>query len=195
MKIFGQKIRLRTSAILLIILCWSCAVSGVVAHFSVASTATANARIAVYAMTVQENTGNVSQSVPNAYSQYKEILGHGQTYKTSTGQTYTITNKDASNQISEIAMSYKVIVTLSKKLPTGTTISLQDNKTKNNVPYSLSEDSLTYTFSHVDWQFPANQEDSRTITLNFTTDNTNNTAAGTGKDITVTVSVVSEQIS
>ncbi len=191
MKQFAKKHLRFCAVVLYIALICTCAFSGVLSYYSVIRSADASARVSLYAMTMAENTTNVTHNVPNAYSEYIAQLGKGQVYQAASTQNYTVSNTDSSGNISEVAMTCYVKVELSSSLPKGTTLTLTDKTT--NATYTISGDGTSTSCQSASWTFPADTLTTRAFTVTLTTDNTYDTATGTGNAITVNVSAVSVQ--
>ena len=179
MKHSRARLKQTLSAVLLAGLASACLLSNTLAHYLVTDSAEAHARLALYAVTV---TGSDVDDID------VEVL------ETATAsQIYMITNKDSSDNVSEVAMTYKFVVELSAALPAGTTMSLTD--ASGEITPTVTQEGKVYTFTHDDWRFAADVEDSNTVTLTFDFDNRDGTAKDSDGAINVTVSVVSEQIS
>ena len=112
---------------------------------------------------------------------------------------------------SEVAVSYKVVVTLSKSLPTGTTIDLADDVKQNitlaesvtdeNAPIKVEKtvrtdsEEISFTCSSAAWTLAPGAGDGglHTIALTFTTQNSTD-AVSDINGIGVTVEVIATQI-
>lgn len=183
MKIFGQKIKLSASAILIIILCWTCALSSVLANYMVADSADAYARIAVFEMVSQKTSGDA----------YMELTLNSKT-SASKSQVYVVQNYNGT-QTSEVAMNYKVIVQVGSQLPRGATLTLNDeNQTINFADRTPSVSNGIYTYTFEGYSFEANKQTARKFTLTLTVNNNDGTAVSTYKDpVNITVHVIANQ--
>lgn len=114
---------------------------------------------------------------------------------------------------SEVAVSYKVVVTLNKALPTGTSVSLADkngksvnlasNVTGENDPIKVEmaqktengETNISFICSSAAWTLaPGASDEPHTVALSFITDNKISGATSDLTGIGVTVKVVATQI-
>ena len=169
------------AVVLYIALACTCVFSSVLSYYSVTRSAAADAKIAIYAMGVS------SADSGNGFNHTLSNLG-----TINSSRVYTIKNSENS-EVSQVAMSYKLVVTLGASLPSGTTMSLRDDTANSTITPAISGNTYTYTSDN--WKFSANTAESRQITLTVTTDNSSNAAVSSGSGISITVSVISEQIS
>ena len=107
--------------------------------------------------------------------------------RASVTKAYKIVNK------SETAVSYNIVVELTKELPTGTTMILKDN-TGSTIEPQKEGNVFTFTSSSFAFAPNANESGAHTIQLTFTTDNTNASAVTDLSGIGVTVTVNAVQI-
>ena len=118
----------------------------------------------------------------------------------SVTQCYKVINK------SEVAVSYQVVVTLDKALPTGTSICLADNYEQSiilaeSVDTSIKVDKdekngkISFTCSSTAWTLaPGASDEPHSVALTFITNNTGNSAVSDIDGIGVTVEVIATQI-
>lgn len=168
-----------------------------------------SARVAVYEVNVKADSqnnkmGNINNSGLNnddvnldAADDTNISGGTITDGKAVATKVYTVVNN------SEVAVSYELVVELSKKLPTGTSLSIKWNSespvqiidsayaecTCNNMTGS----HFRYTFTNGKCNFAPNADESgaHTITLTFTTENTGDaTSELEGIHVTVTVNAV-----
>ncbi len=167
------------AVVLYIALACTCVFSSVLSYYSVTRSAAADAKIAIYAMDVSHASSG------DGFSHTLSNLG-----TKNSSRVYTIKNSDNSG-VSQVAMRCYVKVELGAVLPSGTTINLTDVNSN-----SATISGTTKSWTGTTWDFPAGTLDTRTFTLTVTTNNSSNTAVSSGSSgISITVSVISEQIS
>lgn len=110
----------------------------------------------------------------------------------STTASYSFSVSNAKNgTVSEVSLSYKIIVNLPDALPTGVTVNLVKSGSTAEHTATISNSNKTYTFSNSSFTFPAGSAATHSYTLNF---------VGGGSLVEskilngITVSVTAEQI-
>jgi uncharacterized protein YpmB len=106
----------------------------------------------------------------------------------TTTYTLKVTNKDKDGNISEVATSYKIIVTFEEKLPEGATMKLYNDD--KEIEQTVSSDQLTYTFNDAG-KLSAGIEDEQELKLKFSVDADNTEDF---KNKKVSINIYSEQI-
>lgn len=108
---------------------------------------------------------------------------------------FTVSNsKDG--KTAEVAIKYKLVVTLPQALPDGLTMKMSTGGTEG-ITGTASADGKVYTFSDAGWTFSAGTGQTRSHTLRFIGNRSTLLGATTETEITLTnvsVSVLAEQI-
>ncbi len=152
-------------------------VCSVYANFYVTDEAEATAKIAIFAVNVTGDSGNIDLNAD----------GEPGNRTATASQSYVIVNKE-DDQLTEVPMTYAVVVTLDKALPTGTTMTLTDGAQGNaTVTPTVTNEGKTYTYTHSSWEFGATAEQTNTVTLTFDTDNNNGDAVSDTVSVQVDV--------
>ncbi len=176
MKSINKKLITAFLSLLLITVASTGILSGVYAGYYTSDSASVSALVAVFAVDISGEGSDL-------------VLDASGNSNTSANNAYIVTNKTG-EKVTEVGVSYQVVVTLSKALPTGTSISIRDS-IQNNViatPTPVENNgSYVYTFTDAEWTFAAGVEGSNTIQVVFTTDNSDGNAVADDIDVTVTI--------
>ena len=105
---------------------------------------------------------------------------------------YTVTNTDASGNVSDMDITFRVEIQLGASLPRGTTLTL-NNKSVSPV-FDSSTNVYTYIFTDNSWTFTAGSKNTHTLTLIIKTDNSSNNAISSGATINITLHVIADYI-
>ena len=208
MKLPNHAVKYTLAVLLLASLTTTQILSTAFAKYTTSSTTpTETARVAKYAVKVipvdKEQDGVALPNEEVSDVELDAADGNGKT--ASVTQYYKVINE------SEVAVSYQVVVTLDKALPTGTSIWLADNygpkitlaetdesariKVEKAETTKNEKTEISFTCSSEDWTLaPGANDDPHSVALTFITDNTNNAAVSDLDGIGVTVEVIATQI-
>ncbi len=154
-----------------------------------------SARVAVYELTATGANSNM-HNAPDSDKTSVNLDAAGNENlagDTIAGKHASMSKVYAIVSNSEVAVSYNVVVTLDKALPTGTTMELKNTADKVITPV-VDGNTYTYTSKSFVFEAMAGQDGAHAITLTFITDNADNAAVSDLSGIGVSVVVNAEQI-